>query len=457
MTSRIVIACCVAVMAVQASSAQTRVVMPTSSSVRRIELATPQPITNPASVTSAAPPVSNWTQVAPAPTISTWSRVDNIPAPVPTVVPSSPMLSTTMGASATDDLFWITGEYLLTWVRGLRVPPLVTTSPEGTPRTQAGVLQQPTTSMLFGDTREALGDIRSGLRVRLGCQLCPECGVGLESGFRLVESLGDNFNAQSTGSPILARPFTNALDQQQQSLLVAFPNSATGAISARVSSGNFYDAWVDLSKTFVQEEGYRFDGLLGYRFFRYDDTLQVRQVVDPIDGSFVPGTRITTLDDFATQNEFHGVDLGLRAQCFFEQFSVNLLGKLAVGNLRRTTKIDGTQLVNVPGLPQATQQGGVLALSSNIGQHTENVCVLVPEVNATFRWHVTDYFHLSLGYSFLVIQDIYRAGDQVNLNLNPNLLPAATTTNNNPAQPAFTGKGDSLWIQSINFGGGFCF
>src|SRR5262245_8106792 len=48
---------------------------------------------------------------------------------------------------------WASAEYLLWWTKGDRLPPLLTTSPVGTPLANAGVLGRPGTSVLFGDER----------------------------------------------------------------------------------------------------------------------------------------------------------------------------------------------------------------------------------------------------------------------------------------------------------------
>src|SRR5258707_15873832 len=48
--------------------------------------------------------------------------------------------------------FWVEMEYLAWSVKGDRLPPLVTTSPAGTPQAQAGILGPPSTTVLFGDS-----------------------------------------------------------------------------------------------------------------------------------------------------------------------------------------------------------------------------------------------------------------------------------------------------------------
>lgn len=48
--------------------------------------------------------------------------------------------------------FWIRADWLMWWTNGEHLPPLVTSSPQGTPQGQAGVLGQPGTTILFGNS-----------------------------------------------------------------------------------------------------------------------------------------------------------------------------------------------------------------------------------------------------------------------------------------------------------------
>ena len=92
------------------------------------------------------------------------------------------------------------------WVRGANTPPLVTTSPDGTPVGIAGVL--PNATILFGNDRINT-QARSGGRFTLGyfCDPCQQ--LGIEDTFFFVGNGDEGFFASSSGSPILARPFFN--------------------------------------------------------------------------------------------------------------------------------------------------------------------------------------------------------------------------------------------------------
>src|SRR5258708_6642754 len=74
-----------------------------------------------------------------------------------------PMVSRPLGTAP----LGVNGDYLFTFVRGLNLPPLVTTALPGTPRTSAGAHGAFSTSTLFG-SNWVDGDSRSGFRFGLG-------------------------------------------------------------------------------------------------------------------------------------------------------------------------------------------------------------------------------------------------------------------------------------------------
>src|SRR5882757_3784944 len=81
--------------------------------------------------------------------------------------------------------FWLGAEYLNWSIKGDKLPPLVTTSPPGTPIGQAGVLGAPGTSVLFGNGSTANG-WRSGVRVRGGYWFDSQRTEGVEAQFFIL-------------------------------------------------------------------------------------------------------------------------------------------------------------------------------------------------------------------------------------------------------------------------------
>ena len=106
---------------------------------------------------------------------------------------------------------WAEGEYLHWWISGNDLPPLVTTSPAGTPRGAAGVIGAPGTTVLFGGN-EVGDDGRSGFRVNIGLWLDEFNETAAElTWFSLFDDGSGDFFAASTGSPTLARPFFDSM------------------------------------------------------------------------------------------------------------------------------------------------------------------------------------------------------------------------------------------------------
>ncbi len=344
--------------------------------------------------------------------------------------------------------FWGSADYVLGWVQATDLPPLVTTSPVGTPRASAGVLGQPNTSTLF-DGR-ANDRVRMGLRLGGGFWFDPEHVWGVEAGGTILESQSTLFSANSNEHPILARPYLNALTNSPDAILIAFPGSSTGWVEVRASSGNFYEAHLDVSESFVALPWVHLDSILGYRFYRYDEGLTITQEIFPTGANVAPGTEVVTRDSFGANNEFHGGDLGLRARFNMGDLSLAMQAKVAIGNLHREVKIRGNQLTTAPGLPPSVQPAGAFALASNIGTFKSNDWEALPELGTVLSWQVTPGVKLRLGYSVLWLTQIARAAEQVDLTVNPNLFPPAQS--GTPRRPTLLNNRDDIWLQTLNLG-----
>lgn len=373
--------------------------------------------------------------------------------PAPVIETAAPAIVENFNGEGYDTVgserFWVTGEYLFGWIQGPKLPPLVTTSPPGTARSAAGVLGSPTTTVLYEGTVN--DEVRAGFRFGTGYWFGPQRLIGLEAGFMMLESQSNFFGAASDGSTILARPYLDAITNAQSSVLIGFPGAASGSIQIRSSSGNFYEGHIDIVENAIDEGWFRLNPMIGYRFFRYDEGLRIGQSVLPTDPSIIPGTQISTGDDFTTLNEFHGVDLGVRTQFQWQKLSVGLLGKLAVGKMRNQVNISGGQLVSVPGVAPVAQVGGVYALRSNIGIYNGSEWSLLPEMGCNVGWELSTRVRLTLGYSVMFLQDIARASNQIDPTINPNLLPPAAASAS-PGRPLFLGELQDIWLQNLSLG-----
>lgn len=375
-----------------------------------------------------------------------------VPQEVVTVPAAAPPMAVAEPASSNSvERWWFATDYLLGWVRGSLMQPLVTTSPAGTPLTSAGVLKKDSTQILFGNGRFN-DDMRSGFKIGGGFWCDAERTMGADIGFFMLESQNTLFNAASQGDTILARPFFNGLTFLEDSQIVAFPRVASGSIAASLRSNNLYSGNIDLKEIFYEGPWCRLESIVGYRYLRFDERLTVFQNVDSLgSGVIAAGTNFQTLDNFTAHNELNAADLGLRAELMGQRWVLDLLFKMAVGRMHREITITGMTQTTVPGTDPVTSAGGMLALVSNSGEHNSNDWIVVPELGANFGWDITRNVRLHFGYDVLFWSNVARASDQISLLINPNLFPPPRNTMT-PFAPFFNLVRSDLCVQTVNIG-----
>jgi hypothetical protein len=167
---------------------------------------------------------------------------------------------------------------------------------------------------------------------------------------------------------------------------------------------------------------------------------------------FVPGTRINLTDSFRTENRFHGGTVGASLLGWWGAVSGELTARVDVGDMSRRTTIAGVTGVTVPGVAPVVSPGGLLALASNSGSFRSSSCAVIPEIDLRAGYRVTEWLRVTAGYSLIVLTEVARAGDQVDLRVNPNLLPNSPMPGVGPRLPAFVQNKTDAWVQGITFG-----
>jgi hypothetical protein len=181
-----------------------------------------------------------------------------------------------------------------------------------------------------------------------------------------------------------------------------------------------------------------------------------------------PNTAFEILDQFDTSNEFHGLDLGLLWTGQRNRWSLDILGKVALGNNQQVVDINGTtwltdtanartlkSTVSVPadgaGVGAYTG-GGLLAQRPNIGEHKNDQFVVVPEIGLTLGYAISQHIRATFGYSLIILPKAVRPGDQIDTNVNLAYLPDEIYPLPEPASPALTMAEDAYWVQGLNAG-----
>jgi hypothetical protein len=398
-----------------------------------------------------------------APSDSSDRSAEPGPLPSPAPIPESPNFSTMADMDPGFDVgvpspgycngyWWVRPEYLLWWVEGFRVPPLVTSSPVGTDRELAGLLDQPTTTILLGNTRVA-DEARSGGRIRFGLWLDPCATCGVEASYYGLGDHSCHFRADSDEFPILARPFYNLTPDFEgpAAELVAFPEQLEGTVSVHGET-SLHGVEVLYRQALCCTCACRFDFLVGWRYNQLDDELLISDFKRVISGDtgLQVGTTVEEYDRFATRNSFSGAELGLVAEWSNCRWNLELLMKLGLGRTRACATIDGSTTVTVPDPDVAIMPTGLLALPTNIGAYTRDKFAVIPEVGITVGYNLTCNLRATFSYSFMYWSWVARPGDQIDMGLNLSQLEEGSLVG--PARPEFTWVDTDLWIQGLGFG-----
>lgn len=366
---------------------------------------------------------------------------------------------------------WLRADYLLWWTKGMDIPPLVT---DGT----TGILGDDDTRILYGGDK-ILDDIRSGLRLTLGTWLdCNRC-YGIEGDYWYLGEKDASFLAESdeNGSPALFRPFNNVNPRNDDGSfdpparadaeLVSLPDVLQGGVRV--------DAFSELSGAGIRfrrrlccntscvsycdaccqerviPRSTRLDFLIGYRYMRLREGLSVREDLTsllsmPDEGSF------DIVDAFDTTNNFNGVDLGVMWERTWGRWSLEMLGKLALGNIEQIVTINGQTTIANSLNADGQYVGGLLAQRTNIGEYKRDVFGVLPELGVTLGYQVSCNWQISAGYSFLYLSRVARPGDQIDLDVNPDLLPPELDSFEGLERPEFVFRDTDFWAQGLNFG-----
>lgn len=353
---------------------------------------------------------------------------------------------------------WVSADYLLFWFKGADTPPLVTTSPAGTPRTSSGVLGAPGTVILFGGTTINEGP-QSGWMFRAGGWLNQCQTIGIEGSFYFFSNggsgSGDGFSIASPGGlPQTSRPFIDLTTGVPilSAQLVGLPGVLSGSVTVD-SSTSLTGGGANLLYNVCCSCCSRTDLLLGWWTTRLAEELNITENLitqDTSRGAPV-GTNIIVSDRFRTENTFNGVLLGVAHERRGNGWFISGRAAVALGNVHSVVQIAGSTVVTPPGGPSAVRSGGLLAQNSNIGTYTSDDFAVMPMVGLNAGLWVTEKFRVYAGYNFWYLSEVVRPGDQIDLGLNTNFLSTGTASGG-PMRPTFIRNATDFWAHGLNFG-----
>jgi Putative beta barrel porin-7 (BBP7) len=369
---------------------------------------------------------------------------------------------------------WFGSEYLLWQTSGMYLPPLVTSNPLNTSAQTAGVIGVPSTQVLLGN-QYILDGANSGIRFGGGFRLCE--WAALEGDYFQLFGQEASFNYDASLGVILGRPFINLAPLQDpvryDTQLIHFPPTVTGNLRISAAS-DFFGAGGRLRLSLLRncclpcnpcnscDSGCKsscdtftaccppcvglqaFNLTLGYRHLNLKDHLRIDETV------IAAGDRFEIYDEFRAQSAFHGFEFGLDTAYCCHLVNFGGFGRIAAGMTTNDIHIGG-QTIDVINNVTTTRVGGILAQSSNSGDYQRNVASFVAETGLNLNARITSRISARAGYSVLYWGNVARAGDQIDLHVNPDLFPPATAVPGTiGAQPTF--KLNDYFAHGLNTG-----
>ena len=240
--------------------------------------------------------------------------------------------------------------------------------------------------------------------------------LGLEANYFDVTGRPDNYDSgQTTGSTLpLVRAFYDPTIPGVVPGFVAVPGIAAGRIT--VDTNDYFQSagiWLrrqlqasewstndsDVNWTDSSARTFRLDAIGGYRFARLIDS------VNEQDSEFDPSlNQYTNINNYRTVNDFNGLELGLDAVYTFSHWSLDVVGKAAVGFNNQNVS-----LYYLTELDTTNSGGGPLPPSTASPEISRNCFSVIPQLELNLGYQVTDHLKVTGGYDLLYWTNVVQA------------------------------------------------
>lgn len=316
-------------------------------------------------------------------------------------------------------------EYLLWWVRSFGVPPLLTTS---SPQFE-GVIGQGDTSIIT-PKRSFTDSLHGGGRFGGTYWLGDNSLWGADFNLFFLGANRNSYTATSNEFPLLARPFMNLNEMEQDSQIIGFPGLFSGYAQVDIET-QVWGADVSARRKLLCGPCSNLDLLVGFRYLRLAEELSITEAaalnrgstLQSIDGGPVRTFGIVT-DNFRTVNEFYGPQVGFNYEIRRGRWSANWRTSVAFGTVFQVAEINGGQAFRLSDGSSGVAQGGLLALpNANIGRFSQTSFGVLPEVGLQLGYQLTQRARVTLGYNFMYLDSTLRPGDQIDTGLDVTRIP----------------------------------
>jgi hypothetical protein len=346
---------------------------------------------------------------------------------------------------------WMSAEALLWFVEPRDVPPIVVTN-------RAGLdpdLADPNASVAFGN--EIDSGIAAGFRVDGGLFLADNIGVGGRYWQLFDEDEGYNSGNVVGANGSVGRSFFNTALNTEDSVKVAFADGVTADLNdnadfqGSIDVNSSFDIWAAEAYGRIRLSGaqtHTVDLIGGYTHLNLEEGLSIfsRHANAEASTGQPLGTVRTYLDELNLENEFDGGQVGFETSVSRGKWLMQTLTKIHLGNMQQTARANGESTRTTPVPTSTTADSGVFAID-NQGEFTQDSFTFIPEANIKLGYRFRPNVMMTVGYSFLYIDDVLTSGSVINRNLDPARLNTAGL----PSQIKSL-KTDSLYVHGLDLG-----
>ena len=348
---------------------------------------------------------------------------------------------------------WIRADYLIWYEKNMDTIPLATTTTVDPPNASPDLtLDGAETSILFGG-RSLNADPLEGWRLEIGTWLNPSATYGIFGRYYEVDDREHSFRSDSSQIGALGIPFFNFDADAEDAIAIVVNEEQSGLMTVDIDGG--FRAWEILFRRLAQTGcNYRMDWVYGYRNTRLYESLDVRATTEFLTDirQTQEGTIITFNDEFDVKNQFHGFDFGVTGHSREGCWSLDFLLKVALGAIEQEVTIDG-RAVNFGPLPDRDRTvlvGGLFSQETNIGKHDTTEFGVIPELNLNLGYAITPHIDFTVGYTFIYINSVLRAGTAIDRVIDEGLLVDVDPVNSNRPQVSFDDT--NYHIHGLNLG-----
>ena len=343
--------------------------------------------------------------------------------------------------------FWGNLEYIAWGLQGDSLPPLAIQGPynTGTNSFESPVVVSPST---------VNNDVLSGARGQLGMWFTDDQGIGMDTSLFGVEQNTSTDIFQSYNSPAIGRPFLNSETGAENAQLVAAPGILGGSFKIQEIT-QFYGGDLNLRYGLIRGQYWTLDAITGFKYLSLRDRLSLTENLYAYggDGNRFPegtaGSGITVMDQFSTQNNFYGGQIGGILGLHLNRWQFDTTLKLAAGTNQVHANILGNTTVTGANGAVTNYTGGLLGQRSNIGAFNFSETSFVPELGLGVGYNFNSNVKMMVGYNLIYWTNVARAGNMIDTQVNPSQLPPSTTSAGPPYRQYTT---TDFWAQGITLG-----